>query len=409
MKCRCRYCGNELKTCMTDLGLSPLSNSYISEENIEKGQSYIPLKVFYCKECKLVQTSKYEAPESIFNSDYKYFSSYSSSWLKHSEEYVSMIIDRLNLNSDSRVMEIASNDGYLLQYFLKKGINPIGIEPSETTAIVAREKGINTLVEYFGESFAKKHIELYGKYDLILGNNVLAHVPMISDFVKGLKVALKPQGTVTMEFPHLLNLMKFKQFDTIYHEHFSYLSVLFLKRLFKDNGLKIYDIEKLSTHGGSLRIYVTHEENLCDISERVEEIEKEEIEYGLDKEKCYLKFNDMVKSMKYNTMVRLNELKLDGKKIVGYGAAAKGNTFFNYCGIKNETVDFIADLNPYKIGLFTPGALIPIVSPDRIKEEKPDYIIIIPWNLEKEIVKQLEYVREWGGKFIVLVPEIRIF
>lgn len=410
MSCNCRYCGEKLEICMADLGLAPLSNDYLAAERIANGQSFIPLKVYYCDNCNLVQISDYKAPESIFNSDYKYFSSFSTSWLKHCEIYVEEIINRLRLDKHSKVMEIASNDGYLLQFFLKRGIQPIGIEPSESTAIVAREKGIDTIVDYFGSSFANNHMKKYGKYDLVLGNNVLAHVPDIGDFVEGLKIVLADEGTITMEFPHLLNLLKYNQFDTIYHEHFSYLSILAVKRIFEEKGLKIYDIQKISTHGGSLRIYATHLENKkLVVNENVTDLVNEEIAYGMDRKECYEAFNQRVKLIKFHTLEILTKLKLEKKKIVGYGAAAKGNTLFNYCGIKNETVDYVADLSPYKMGLYLPGSLIPIVSPDRIKLEKPDYVIIIPWNLENEIVEQLKYIREWGGKFIVLVPEVRIF
>lgn len=407
-KMKCRYCGKELKTCMTDLGFAPLSNDYLAESDIQKGQFTLPLKVFYCDSCKLVQVVNYETPEGVFNENYKYYSSFSSSWLKHSENYVDYIVERLALTSNSNVMEIASNDGYLLQYFKKYSISPLGIEPSTSTAEEARKKGVETLEEFFGLDYAKKLTSERGKFNLIIGNNVLAHVPYIGDFAKGLKEALTEDGTITMEFPHLLNLIKFKQFDTIYHEHFSYLDILAVKRIFEESGLKIYDIEKLETHGGSLRVFATHIENeKVGISKAVEEILEEEISFGLDNSKVYETFYEDVKKAKLDILKKLIELKSKGKAVVGYGAAAKGNTLFNYCGIKSDMIDYVADLSPYKQNFYLPGSLIPVVEPKRIRETKPDYVIIIPWNIKDEIMQQLSFIREWGGKFITLIPEVK--
>lgn len=408
-KLKCRYCGNELNVCMSDLGLAPLSNDYLGEEDIARGQYTLPLSVYHCKGCNLVQVVNYEAPDGVFNESYKYYSSFSSSWLKHSEEYVDFIVSKLNLQEDANVVEIASNDGYLLQYFGKYNIKPIGIEPASSTAQVAREKGIETIEALFGLDFAKELVKTKGKMDLIIGNNVLAHVPFIGDFVAGLKRALKDDGTITMEFPHLLNLMKYNQFDTIYHEHFSYLSILAVKRVFEDNGLKLYDVQKLSTHGGSLRIFATHVENMeKQVTGAVTDIINEEKEYGLEDEKKYIEFYNKTQKMKLDIWKQLIDLKERGKTIVGYGAAAKGNTLFNYCGIKSDVIDYVADLSPYKQNFYLPGSLIPIVSPEKIKETKPDYVIIIPWNIKEEIMEQLSYIREWDGKFITFIPEINI-
>lgn len=410
MNNKCRYCGNELVTCMADLGLAPLSNDYLIKKNIEKGEHTLPLIVYHCTCCNLVQIANYEKPEGIFDEGYKYFSSFSKTWLKHCENYVDMIVERLSLNSKSKVLEIASNDGYLLQYFKKYNINPLGIEPSTATANVARKKGIDTIDAMFDHIFAELFVKERGKYDLIIGNNVLAHVPYIGDFVSGLNVVLSENGTITMEFPHLLNLIKYGEFDTIYHEHFSYLSIIALKRIFMENGLKIYDVEKISTHGGSLRIYATHlnNENL-EISPSVEETIKEETAFGLDNDSVYESFSDMVIKRKYEIWSKIIELKKEGKTIVGYGAAAKGNTLFNYCGIKSDEIEYIADLNPYKQNLYCPGSLIPIVEPGRIMETKPDVVIIIPWNIKSEIANQLSFIKDWGGVFMTLIPEIEMF
>ena len=406
-KILCRYCGTELKVCMADLGFSPLSNDYLAESSISKGQYTLPLKVYYCDCCKLVQVINYETPQGVFNEDYKYYSSFSSSWLKHCEEYVDYIVKRLHLFEESKVLEIASNDGYLLQYFKKYQITPLGIEPSKSTAEIAKSKDIETIEAFFGEEFADKLVAERGRFHLIIGNNVLAHVPYIGDFVKGLKRSLEEDGTITIEFPHLLNLIRYKQFDTIYHEHFSYLDILAVKKIFEDNDLKIYDIQKLDTHGGSLRIYATHKENKhIAVLESVCKILDEEVAFGLNRKKTYEDFSEIVKRRKLEIWSKLIQLKKANKTIVGYGAAAKGNTLFNYCGIKNDIIDYVTDLSPYKQNYFLPGSIIPIVSPEKIKETKPDYVIIIPWNLKEEIINQLSFIREWNGKFLTLIPEI---
>lgn len=402
---KCRYCDKEDLISFLNLGQQPLANDYVQKET--SGQYYLPLNVAFCENCGLVQVIDYESPENIFNENYKYFSSYSTSWLIHCEEYVDMIVAKKQLTPKSNVIEIASNDGYLLQYFKKYGIDAWGIEPSESVAEIAREKGIRTDISFFSKDYAQNKLDK--KADLIIGNNVLAHVPNIKDFVAGLKIALAEGGTITMEFPSVLELLKNNYFDTIYHEHFSYLSLYFVDSLFANEGLKIYDIELLKTHGGSLRIYATHRENDVVIEDSVAKMLSMEMEYGIDDKITYLNFGEHVKQIKYQVVQTLSMIKQEGKSIVGYGAAAKGNTFFNYVGIDTDYVDYVMDKNPHKQGLFLPGSKIEICNINRIKQDKPDYVIIIPWNLKEEIVEQLNFIREWGGKFITLLPDIQIW
>lgn len=409
MKEICRYCGTSLKYDVADLGLMPLSNDFISSKKIREGQYNLPLKIKVCHNCKLVQVVEYQMPENIFNDEYPYFSSYSSTWLKHCENYVGMIVDKLKLNKESKVIEIASNDGYLLQYFKKYGISPTGIEPSGSVARVSAEKGIHTIQEFFCEEFAKKLYKEGKTADLVIGNNVLAHVPNIDDFVKGLKIILKDTGTITLEFPHLLNMMRMNQFDTIYHEHFSYLSLISLKRIFNDNMLEIVNVEKLETHGGSLRVYITHLVPGIEIDVKVTEVINEEMQYGLDQMEVYQGFYKKIQDIKMNVLSKLIEIKKSGKTVVGYGAAAKGNTLFNYCGVGREFIDYIVDANPHKQNMYLPGSLIPVVDVDYIKRIKPDYVVVIPWNIKDEIMQQLQYIKKWGGVFIVFIPEIEEF
>ena len=407
---KCRFCNNELRNEFLDLANTPASNSYLTKEQLNKPEIYFPLKVFVCEKCWLVQVDEYKKSTEIFDNNYAYFSSYSSSWLKHSENYVDMISDRLNLNKNSLVIEIASNDGYLLQYFLPKQIPCIGIEPTTNTAEVAEKKGIRTIKDFFSTQLAKRLVDEWEAADLILGNNVLAHTPDINNFVEGLRIALKSQGTITMEFPHLLNLIKFNQFDTIYHEHFSYLSLLALTKIFKAHLLTIYDVEQLPTHGGSLRIYAKHEDNAkIKISSNVSSILKEECDFGLDKLNIYKCFQKKVDDIKYSFLEFLIQQKKHGKKIAAYGAAAKGNTLLNYCGIKNDFIEFVVDTSPHKQNKYLPGSHIPIVSEDMLGEQHPDYIIIFPWNIKDEIIEQLSYVSSWSCKFVVLIPELEIF
>ncbi|MCL2206464.1 MAG: class I SAM-dependent methyltransferase [Fibromonadales bacterium] len=397
---KCRHCGKELQHEFIDLYNSPPSNSYLTKAQLNEPETMYPLKLYVCEHCFLVQIDEYKKSSDIFNSEYAYFSSYSSSWLEHAKKYVGMITEKLNLSKDSFAIEIASNDGYLLQYFKEKNIPCLGIEPTASTAKAAREKGIEVLEKFFGSSTAKA----LKQADLIIGNNVLAHVPDINDFVAGLKIALKPGGTITMEFPHLLNLINLNQFDTIYHEHFSYLSLIAVQKIFSSQGLKIYDVEELSTHGGSLRIYAAHDENAKD---SVDCVIKKEIVAGLGTIEGYRGFEEKVQKVKWDFIDFLLKAKKEEKKIAAYGAAAKGNTFLNYCGVKADIIDFVVDASPHKQGKYLPLSHIPIVSEDVLKQEKPDYVIILPWNLCEEITKQLSYVKAWGAQFVTAVPEVK--
>jgi SAM-dependent methyltransferase len=402
---KCRFCNTELRHLFVDLINAPASNSYLTIKQLDEPEVFYPLKIYVCHKCKLVQTDEYKKSDDIFNSEYAYFSSYSTSWLAHAKNYVDMITTKLSLDNRTLVVEIASNDGYLLQYFQAKGIPCIGIEPTASTATVAKAKGINVIEEFFGSKLAHN----LTKADLILGNNVLAHVPNIIDFVRGLKIALKPHGTITMEFPHLLNLIKENQFDTIYHEHFSYLSFYTLKQIFEKQGLKLYDVEKLSTHGGSLRVYATHHENnRITISKGVDDLLNEEKKFGLLDTEVYEQFAVKVNKIKYDLLAFLLQAKQEGKKVAAYGAAAKGNTLLNYAGVKNDLIEFVVDKSPYKQGKYLPASHIPIVEEDRLGQTKPDYIFIFPWNIQDEITKQLEYVKKWGCKFVVAIPEVKV-
>ncbi len=405
---KCRFCNNQLKKIFVDLGTTPLSNSFLKSQDLDKPEKVFPLKVFVCEKCLLVQVPEYETPDEIF-SDYAYFSSYSKSWLKHAEKYVNMIIKKNHLTKNSLVIEIASNDGYLLQFFKKKEIQILGIEPAANVAKVAKDKGIRTLVEFFSEKFAKKISKENMKADLIIGNNVLAHVPDINDFVKGMSTLLKSEGTINMEFPHLLQLIKDKQFDTIYHEHFSYFSLSIVKKIFEFHNLTIFDVEKIPTHGGSLRIYAKHQKNnKIKIENSVNEILNLEEKFGMLEINIYLKFSQKIKSLKKEIQEFFKEAKQNKKKIVCYGAAAKGNTLLNYCNIGLDHIDYVVDRSSYKQGMYLPGTHIPIKSPDEIKKTKPDYILILPWNLQEEIIKQMSFIRDWQGKFIILIPEVKV-
>ena len=406
---KCRFCSSENLNLFIDLGMSPPSNSFLTVDQLNNPEIYLPLKLWICDDCFLVQIDEYKNAREIFNNDYAYFSSYSRTWLKHSKNYVDMISKRLNLNGKSLAIEIASNDGYLLQYFKEKNIPCLGIEPTANTAKVAIEKGINTITEYFTESKAKQVAIDFGKADLILGNNVFAHVPDINDFVKGLKELLKVSGTITLEFPHLLTLIENNQYDTIYHEHFWYFSVYSLQNVFKKYSLSIYDIEELPTHGGSLRLYIKHSENnFLPILKSVQDVVDTEIKYGIDKFDYYQKFVKRVSKNKFDILEFLIKQKKDAKKIAAYGAAAKGNTFLNYCGIKNDLIDFVVDASPIKQNKLLPGSHIPIVSEEVLRIEKPDYVLIFPWNIQDEISTQISYIKDWGGKFVVAIPYLEI-
>src|SRR3972149_8769263 len=402
----CRYCGSELNQNFVDLGMSPLSNSYLNAEQINQKEPYYPLQVFVCNNCLLVQLEEFESPQNIFT-NYAYFSSYSKTWLDHAQEYVNMMISRFGFDEKSQIIEIASNDGYLLQYFKEKKIPILGIEPAVNVGEIAEKKGIPTIFKFFGTETAKKLANSDKKADLLLGNNVLAHVPNLNDFVKGLKILLKRNGVITMEFPHLLQLIQQNQFDTIYHEHFSYFSFLVVQKIFSSHQLTIFDVDEISTHGGSLRIYAKHEENQeLKVSENILKLIKKEYEFGLDKIITYSNFQKKIELLKQQICEFFISIKKEGKTIVGYGAPAKGNTLLNYCEIGNEVINYTVDKNPHKQGLFLPGTHIPIESPEKIKITKPDYILILPWNLKDEIIQQIDFIREWGGKFVTVIPEV---
>ncbi len=408
----CRYCNNKLNNVFVDLNFSPISNAMLRKPQLQIPEIYFPLKIFVCSNCFLVQVDEMEKADNIFDEEYTYFSSYSTSLLEHSKEYVEMMIERFKYDKDSQIIEIASNDGYLLQYFKEKNIPVLGIDPTANTASVAERKGIRTIIDFFGSDFAKSELTNKGlKADLIIGNNVLAHVPEINDFVKGMKIALKEDGVITMEFPHLVRLVDDRLFDMIYHEHFSYLSFYTVNRIFEAQNLQIFDVEIINTHGGSLRIFVKHIEDFTkEISLNVTNLLNHEMDKGVNSLTYYEGYQEKVEKIKYDTWSFLIEQKRKGKKVVGYGAASKGNTLFNYCGIKGtDLIKFIVDLSPHKQNKFLPGSHIPVVDEQKLKDEQPDYIVIIPWNLKDEISEQLFYIREWGGEFVTFTPELKIF
>jgi SAM-dependent methyltransferase len=403
----CRFCAAPVEEVFADLGMSPLANSYLPPERANAMEPFYPLRALVCGRCFLVQLEEFETPEAIF-SDYAYFSSYSSSWLDHSRRYAEQMIERLGLGSDSHVVEIASNDGYLLQFFHDRQIPVLGIEPAANVAKVALQKGIPTLVEFFGRETAAS---LAGESaaDLLLGNNVLAHVPDLNDFVGGMKILLKPGGVITMEFPHLMRLMEDNQWDTIYHEHFSYFSFLTVSRVFQAHGLRLFDVEELPTHGGSLRIYGCHEEDAAKVeSDAAREFAERERAAGYEQLETYLGYGRRVEADKRQILSFLIGLKEQGRSVVGYGAPAKGNTLLNYCGVGPDFIDYTCDLNPHKQGHFLPGSHIPIRSPEAIREEQPDVVLILPWNLKDEIMEQLSFIREWGGQFAARTPELTL-
>ncbi len=404
----CRFCNESLTNIFADLGSSPLSNAFLTKEMLSNLEKIYPLCAYVCDNCFLVQLPEFEKPENIFE-DYVYFSSYSSTWLHHAENYVNMMIERFGFNERNQIIEIASNDGYLLQFFKKKNIPILGIEPAVNVAKVAKEKGIPTLTKFFSVNTANELKKESTLADLIIGNNVLAHVPDLNDFVKGLKILLKPTGIITLEFPHILQLIQKNQFDTIYHEHFSYFSLLTAQKIFSFHGLTIFDAEEIPTHGGSLRIYLKHSESEnISINQKVDILLKKEKQFGLEDISTYKNFTKNVKEIKEKIQEFFITAKKSGKKIVCYGAAAKGNTMLNYCKIGNEFIDYVVDQNPHKQKLFLPGTHIPIKNPDEIQKTKPDYVVIIPWNLKEEIMEQMKYIRDWGGKFMIPIPEVSI-
>ncbi len=407
---KCRFCDNPLQYSVIDLGMSPLCQKHIKPENANDMEKFYPLHAFICDKCWLMQLEQFAAPDEIFDNEYAYFSSYSQTWLQHAKKYTDLMAERFALNQNSLVTEIASNDGYLLQYFVEKGIPVLGIEPASNCAKVALEKGVRTEVKFFGKKTAKEFALQYGKADLLLGNNVLAHVPDINDFVSGMKEFLAPEGVITMEFPHLQNLIENNQFDTIYHEHFSYLSFVAVNRIFSYHGITLFDIEELTTHGGSLRIYGKHsEDNSKEITNNVTKLINREIEVGFERLEYYAAFEERVKETKRKILDFLIQAKREGKTIAGYGAPGKGNTLLNFCGVRTDFLDYTVDMNPYKQGNFMPGTHIPIYHPEKIKDTKPDYLFILPWNLKTEIINQHRYIGEWGGKFVVPIPELTVY
>jgi len=405
----CRFCGNALHISFADLGMSPFANSYISPENLHRMEPFFPLHAYVCEKCFLVQLKEFQSPSDIF-SDYAYFSSFSDTLLEHAKAYTDLMVDRFSFNSSSQIIEIASNDGYLLQYFKEKGIPVLGIEPAANVAKAAEEKGIPSLVKFFGQKTASELVSEGNQTDLLLGNNVLAHVPDIHDFVGGMKMVLKSNGVITMEFPHLLRLIEENLFDTIYHEHFSYLSFITVEKIFAKHGLTLFDVEEISPHGGSLRIYGKHlDDDTKSVSDRTHELREREVEFGLTSMDTYNAFSEKVQLTKRNLLSFLIQAKKEGKSIVGYGAPAKGNTLLNYCGIGTDFIDYTVDRSPHKQDHVLPGIRIPICHPDKIKETKPDYLLILPWNIKEEIMDQMSLIREWGGKFVVPIPSVKVF
>lgn len=405
----CRFCGGLLTQTFVDLGLSPLCESYVETAQLGGPEMLYPLHSFVCGKCFLVQLPEHVAAQDIFQ-EYAYFSSYSESWLQHAKDYVVAVSRRFDLGADSLVVELASNDGYLLQYFQANGIPVLGVEPARNVAQVALAKGIPCVTEFFGQALAGQLVREGRKANLLLGNNVLAHVPDINDFVAGMKILLAPDGIITMEFPHLVRLVEGNQFDTIYHEHFSYLSFNAVERIFAAHDLALFDVEELTTHGGSLRIYGCHRDDLSrTISPNIATLRAMELAWGIENLERYRSFSGQVEATKRNILRFLIEAKDLGKTVAGYGAPGKGNTLLNYCGIRSDLLAYTVDRNPYKQGKYTPGTRIPIRAPEHISETRPDYLFILPWNLQEEIISQNGYIRNWGGKFVVPIPEIRIY
>jgi SAM-dependent methyltransferase len=409
MTASCRFCAEPLRVTFADLGMSPLSNAFLTAEHLGKRESFYPLHVWVCEKCLLVQLEQFEPPERIFTDEYAYFSSYSDSWLAHSRAYVEEMIRRFGFGAKHLAVEIASNDGYLLQYFVQRGVPVLGIEPAANCAEAAAKKGVPSVVKFFGTQTADDLVSQGKRADLLLGNNVLAHVPDLNDFVQGMKRLLGPAGVVTMEFPHLLNLIEQNQFDTIYHEHFSYFSWLAVERVFARHGITLFDVEELPTHGGSLRIYGRHAEDASrPVGPRVGALKEKERRAGLERIETYEAFDERVRRTKRRLVEFLVKAKNQGKRIAGYGAPAKGNTLLNYCGVRSDFIEFTVDRSPHKQGRYLPGVHIPILSPDALKDAKPDYVLILPWNLKDEIVEQVGYIREWGGRFVVPIPEVAV-
>jgi len=402
----CRFCNTPLTHTFVDLGMSPLCEDHVKPEEVKRMEPFYPLHAYVCSKCFLVQVEELVSPSEIF-SDYAYFSSYSDTWLSHIKKYTDQVSERFKITNQSLVAELASNDGYLLQYFREKKIPVLGIEPAANVARVAIEKGIRTEIEFFGNKTAKELVDHYGKADLLIGNNVLAHVPDINDFVSGMKIFLKPEGVITMEFPHLMRLVERNQFDTIYQEHFSYLSFTTVDQIFAHHGLTLFDVEEIPTHGGSLRIYAKHKEDKSkQVSEKIFRMFTLEKNKGMLSLNYYAEFTEKVKETKWKILEFLINAKRENKTVVGYGAPGKGNTLLNYCGVRTDFLDYTVDRSPHKQGNYLPGTRIPIYHPDKIKETKPDYVFILPWNLKDEIMDQMSFITEWGGQFVVPIPEL---
>jgi 2-polyprenyl-3-methyl-5-hydroxy-6-metoxy-1,4-benzoquinol methylase len=407
---KCRFCATPLVHTFCDLGTSPLCQRHVTPARFNHAESFYPLHVYVCDQCHLVQLPEYCAREEIFDAEYGYFSSFSDTMLKHASDYVNMMMPRFGLGSKSKVVELASNDGYLLQYFVKAGVPVLGIDPTANTAAAAEKKGVRTLVKFFGIETAKALVSDGGKANLILGNNVLAHVPDINDFVGGMKILLAPGGVVTMEFPQLLHLIEQNYWDTIYHEHFSYLSFTTVEKIFAAHGMTLFDVDEIATHGGSIRIYAKHADDAAKpIHARVAAMKDKETKAGHFDLKYYTSFGERVKESKRALLEFLIIAKRAGKSVAGYGAPGKGNTLLNYCGIRTDFMNYTVDRSPHKQGNFLPGTRIPIYGPEKIKETKPDYLLILPWNLKDEIMKQMAHIRDWGGQFVVPIPAVKVY
>jgi len=408
---RCRHCATALRDNedrFIDLGHSPVSNAFLSAEDLGRAETHYPLKVYSCPKCALVQIDEVQRPDALFSDDYVYFSSFSSSWLAHARAYVDLACDRLQLTQRSRVMEVASNDGYLLQYMAQRGVPCVGIEPTASTARVARERGIETIGEFFGADFARRFAAERGRADLVLGNNVLAHVPDINDFVAGLREALAPAGCITLEFPHLLQLVQQRQFDTIYHEHYSYLSLRSVQRILAAQGLHIWDVQELPSHGGSLRVWAQHAEHSRAVLPSVAALVQREDAAGLGQRHFHGALQAQAEQIKNDLLAFLIEQRRAGKRVVAYGAAAKGNTLLNFAGVRADLIDFVVDASPHKQGRFLPGSHIPVVAEQRLREARPDFILILPWNLRDELAAQLAYTRDWGARLVSAVPTLQV-
>jgi SAM-dependent methyltransferase len=405
---KCRHCGTPLALTFIDLGSAPPSNAYLTERDLKRPERWFPLRILVCSECWLVQTEDYAGADEIFTDDYAYFSSYSSTWLDHCQCYVARMVERFLLDGQSLVVELAANDGYLLQYVAARNIPCIGIEPTASTAAAARAKGVEIIEKFFGVSLAREMTGNGRRADLVAANNVLAHVPDINDFVSGIAILLKPTGVATFEFPHFLNLVTHNQFDTIYHEHYSYLSLLTVSRIFERNGLSVFDVEELPTHGGSLRVYAQRKDGQHPIGSAVEGLLQRERSAGLLSAPYYEGFQACADGAKNDFLTFLLTAKREGKSVAAYGAAAKGNTFINYAGIRPDLLPYVVDKSPSKQGKFLPGSRIPIVSEDHIRREHPDYIVVLPWNIRDEVVTDLSYVREWGARFVTAIPDLKI-